>query len=49
VAVLQPGLLFGTTVGVALNPVFPGWLIVLVLIVVLTYIVVRTSRGVRES
>eukprot|EP01006_Ploeotia_vitrea_P013093 TRINITY_DN34392_c0_g1_i1.p1 TRINITY_DN34392_c0_g1~~TRINITY_DN34392_c0_g1_i1.p1 ORF type:complete len:551 (+),score=296.05 TRINITY_DN34392_c0_g1_i1:31-1653(+) len=44
VLVLQPLMLAGTIVGVILNVIFPGWLIVVTLAVTLSYATLRTAR-----
>jgi len=44
VLMLEPMMLAGTVIGAYLNAVFPGWLIVTLLVVFLTYSTYRTSQ-----
>ena len=49
VLILEPLMLLGTTVGVVLNTVSPTWLIVVILVIVIGYGAIRTSkRGLRQ-
>ena len=49
VLILEPLMLLGTTVGVLLNTMCPTWLIVVILVLVIGYGAVRTSRrGLRQ-
>ncbi len=46
VLLLEPLMLAGTVVGVLLNSVFPSWLLVALLAVILSYTTFRTTRKV---
>ncbi|GBG74709.1 hypothetical protein CBR_g19114 [Chara braunii] len=46
---LQPMLLLGISIGVLCNIIFPSWLVVLLLTILLTYVSLRTLRKARVS